>query len=237
MKLTTVLFDLDGTLLPMNQDNFIAAYFKALVKSLSARDFDEAELTKVIWTGTSAMIRNDGTRTNEELFWSIFESKYGEGSRERFEPYFNEFYYNEFDKVKESCGYDARAAITVKKIKSLGLRTVLATNPVFPAVATEKRMGWCGLCPADFELFTSYENSRYCKPSVEYYKDILARLGIVGEECLMVGNDATEDMVAEKLGMRTFLMTDCLINSAQRDISQYPQGDFDDLMRYIEALV
>ena len=52
----------------------------------------------------------------------------------------------------------------------------------------------------------------------------------------MVGNDADEDMIAEKLGMRVFLLTDCLINRGGKDISRYPHGGFPELMEFIRAL-
>ena len=38
----------------------------------------------------------------------------------------------------------------------------------------------------------------------------------------MVGNDVKEDMVARKLGMDVFLITDCLINPNNEDIEQFP---------------
>ena len=113
------------------------------------------------------------------------------------------------------------------------MRVILATNPIFPAVATRARIRWAGLDESDFEFVTSYENSCHCKPNPEYYRDILNRLGIDPEGCLMVGNDAVEDTAAKKLGMDVFLLTDCLINKGV-DITGYPQGSFDDLMAYIE---
>ena len=51
----------------------------------------------------------------------------------------------------------------------------------------------------------------------------------------MVGNDVQEDMVAEQLGMKVFLMTDDLINRDGGDISRYPQGGFEDLLEYLES--
>ena len=33
------------------------------------------------------------------------------------------------------------------------------------------------------------------------------------EECLMVGNDVEEDLVAGTIGVQTVLVTDCLINT------------------------
>ncbi|MBQ5324023.1 MAG: HAD family hydrolase, partial [Oscillospiraceae bacterium] len=81
-----------------------------------------------------------------------------------------------------------------------------------------------------------YEDYSYCKPSLEYYKQILDKIGLKGEECAMVGNDVGEDMVAKKLGMKTFLLTDCLINRSNEDISIYPHGSFDELTEFINSL-
>ena len=50
----------------------------------------------------------------------------------------------------------------------------------------------------------------------------------------MVGNDVQEDMIAETVGMKVFLLTDCLINRNGADISVWPHGGFDDLLRWIE---
>ena len=52
----------------------------------------------------------------------------------------------------------------------------------------------------------------------------------------MVGNDVGEDMVTEELGMKVFLMPADLINKVGKDISQYPQGNFSDLLAYIKSL-
>ena len=120
-------------------------------------------------------------------------------------------------------------------LKDAGVRIVLATNPIFPAVATESRMKWAGLSPADFELYTTYENSRYCKPNPEYYKEIFAKLGCEGSDCIMVGNDVEEDMVpASALGAKVFLLTDCLINKKERDITAYPHGGFAELKEFLK---
>ena len=118
----------------------------------------------------------------------------------------------------------------------MGYRTVLATNPVFPKIATEIRLKWVGLSLQDFELTTTYENTSYCKPNIKYYEHILKEIGLKAEECLMVGNNATEDMIASTLGMKVFLLTDCLINREEKDISNYPNGNYDDLIKYIDSL-
>ena len=231
MDIKTVLFDLDGTLLPMDQDIFVKTYFGLLAKRLAPLGYEPTELIKAVWAGTKAMIKNTGEKTNEEVFWDDFASRYGEEARNDL-PEFDAFYREIFDQVKEVCGFNPRAKEVVNLLKEKGIRVALATNPIFPAIATEKRIAWAGLSPKDFELYTTYENSNCCKPNPEYYKEILNKLGVKPEECLMVGNDVSDDMVAQKLGMKVFLLTDCLINKTDTDVSEYPNGNFDDLINY-----
>ena len=235
MKITTVLFDLDGTLLPMDMNEFIKAYFGGLARRLAPHGYEPQKLIDAIWKGTAAMVKNDGTTTNEERFWQGFEAAYGKPARQD-EPLFAAFYREEFDNVRTSCGYTPAAREIIDTVKACGLRTALATNPIFPAMATERRIAWAGLSTSDFELYTTYENSRFCKPNPDYYRDVMNTLGVSPEECLMVGNDVGEDMIAETLGCRVFLLTDCIINPKEKDISVYPNGTYSDLIAYIKAL-
>lgn len=236
MKITTVLFDLDGTLLPMDQDLFVKAYFKGLATHLVPHGYETNALIDSIWKGTAAMVRNNGSCTNEEAFWNYFASIFGEGARND-EPKFREFYETEFQNVRKVCGYTPAAREIIDLVKSLGLRTVLATNPIFPAIATESRIRWAGLNPTDFEHYTTYENSTCCKPNPAYYTEILNKLGLQPEECVMIGNDAVEDTAALKAGIsQVFLLTDCIINKDSRDISCYPQGGFVELKAFIQGL-
>ena len=234
-KIKVVLFDLDGTLLPMDQDVFVKAYFGGIAKKLAARGYKPEELINAIWVGTKAMIKNVSQKTNEEVFWDTFAEIYGEEKRED-EVYFEEFYKTDFDNVQISCGFNEKAADAVGKIKDMGFKVALATNPIFPAIATRKRIAWAGLKPEDFELYTTYENSRRCKPNPEYYMDIINALGVEAEECVMVGNDVTEDMVAATLGMKVFLLKDCLINKEEKDLYTFPQGSFDELIEFIKNI-
>lgn len=235
MAITTVLFDLDGTLLPMDQDVFVERYFGLLALKLAPYGYESKALIKAIWTGTGAMVKNTGEASNETVFWKTFSAQFDRDVMPDL-PLFEEYYKNEFQAVQQVCGYTPDAAKVVELVKSKGMQAVLATNPIFPAVATESRMRWAGLNAEDFELYTTYENARHSKPNPQYYLDILQQIGAAPQECLMVGNDVTEDMVAQDLGMQVFLLTDCLINKENKDISVYPHGDFDALMRFIDAL-
>ncbi len=231
-----VLFDLDGTLLPLEQDVFIQTYFDGLVKHLAPHGYDPDTLVRSIWAGTKAMIQNDGAATNEEVFWNNFAAFFRPEAR-RDEPLFDEYYRTEFQKVREVCGCDPMAKTILELLHSAAIPAILATNPLFPAVATHSRIRWAGLQPEDFALITTYDNSRHCKPNLAYYRDILEQLDLDAADCIMVGNDVDEDMIAQQLGMKVFLLTDHLLNKKDTDITRWPHGGFDSLHRFLkEAL-
>lgn len=233
--ITTILFDLDGTLLPMDQDVFLKAYLGGLTKKGTLHGYDPARMPRQIMAGTYAMVKNDGSATNEEVFWNTFSTLCGRDAREDI-AIFDDFYRNEFQEVRHACGFDPRAAEAIREIKAMGYRVALATNPLFPAIATQSRARWAGLNPKDFDLITTYEQSRHCKPNPDYYRDVMNALGVKPEECVMVGNDVGEDMIAAKLGMKVFLLTDYLINKVEADIEQYSHGSFPELMDFIRSL-
>lgn len=229
----TVLFDLDGTLLPMDLDEFTKAYMKALAVKCAPLGFDPKQVVDGVWQGVVAMVKNDGKVTNEQAFWDVFIPIVGERMLEE-KGVFDDFYAKDFPKLSSVCGYTPKTAELIEWLKKKDCRIVLATNPIFPAAATHWRIRWAGLKPEDFAYITSYENSSYSKPNPHYYREILETIGANPEECIMVGNDVGDDMVAAQLGMEVFLLTDCLINQQNEDISQYPHGSFPELMQFLE---
>lgn len=229
-----VFFDMDGTLLPMKQEDFVQAYFSTLVQRIAPLGYDPAKLVEVIWKGTAAMVQNDGSCTNSEAFWNTFCDAFGEGARADIGN-FDDYYLTDFRKVKEVCGFDASVRPALKELREMGLKLVLASNPLFPLAAQKERLSWTGADAEDFCYFTHYENSRYCKPNVKYYEEIMDKLSATADQCLMAGNDVGEDMIARTLGMDVFLLPNCLINRKGEDISRYPRGDFGDLIAYVKS--
>lgn len=228
----TILFDLDGTLLPMDQDKFLNSYMTKLADKMAPLGYEPSLFSKAMWGGVGAMIKNDGSARNEEVFWNVFSSVFGQEKTAVAKVVTNEFYKNEFQAVADDCGYSPKAKEVIEYLKEKGYRLVLATNPLFPSIATESRIRWAGLSPDDFEYYTVFENSSFCKPNLKYYEEILEKIGCKAEDCYMVGNDVSEDMITEQLGMKVFLLTHSLINKENKDISQYPNGDFEDLKAY-----
>ena len=234
--LKTILFDLDGTLLPMEEPRFLGGYFGLLTKTMEPLGFDGKELVRVLWQGVAAMVANDGTKTNETVFREVFARCYPDRDADADLLCLEQFYRTEFDRARSFCGYNPAVKDTVRELKKRGFSLILASNPVFPRFAQETRLKWAGVDPSAFSFFTSYENFSFSKPNPDYYRAILSACGLDPAECLMVGNDAEEDMTAESVGIPVFLLTDCLINRKERDITRYPRGSFPELMRKIDGL-
>lgn len=232
MAIKAILFDLDGTLLPMDQDKFISAYAKALATRMMQKGYEPKKFIDSLWAGVGEMVKNDGSCINNNAFWNAFCKIYGEKAMED-KPFVDEFYRTEFNQIQTACGYTPKAKYLIDELKEKEVKIVLATNPLFPEMATAHRIRWAGLQPEDFELFTTYDNSSFCKPNLKYYSEILEKIGCKPEECIMVGNDVSEDMIAEQLGMKVFLLTDCIINKEEKDIHLYPHGSFEELKKYL----
>lgn len=231
-----ILFDLDGTLLPMDQDAFVKTYVEYIYRDLAGSvGPDPAILMNAVWQATAATIVNDGSLLNKTVFLSSFASLLGM-DMDSAQQIIDDYYNGAFQNLRSACGYTPLAKDCIRAIAEMGYRIILATNPLFPSVATYSRIRWAGLEPEDFEYITTYENANYCKPNPEYYRQILEKLNLIGEECIMVGNDVTEDMAAQTLGIQTFLLTDCIINKDALDIAQWPHGSFPELMNFIRRL-
>ena len=128
----TVLFDLDGTLLKMDVDVFTKYYLGSLAKKY-ADIIDPNLIIKAVWAGTKSMVLNDGSKTNEEVFFETFNKITNYHSSNET---FISFYLNEFRDTINACVVDDDARVLVDKIKAKNYQLVLATNPIFPKEAT-----------------------------------------------------------------------------------------------------
>ena len=206
-----VLFDLDGTLLPMDQNEFVKYYMPLLAKRFVKYGMEPKALIGTIWKGVEAMVLNDGSMTNEDAFWKCFEEISGL-SRAEVEQETLDFYANEFNEAIASTKPNPRADQVVKLLKEHGVKVYLATNPIFPRVGTMNRIRWAGIDAEDFEVITTYETYHYCKPNPKYFQEVMEEFGLDPKECLMVGNDVQEDLTIRSLGVKTYLLTDTLEN-------------------------
>jgi FMN phosphatase YigB (HAD superfamily) len=231
-----VLFDLDGTLLPFDAAEFTHAYFTRLGGRIGHL-IEPKSFAKYLLASTEVMVRNlDKEQTNQQVFFNHFFAAVGL-SEDILLPILNDFYEKDFSLLQKVTQRNAAARKAVTTVLSLALDVVIATNPIFPMAATRQRLEWAGLGDIPFRLVTSYENSHFCKPNTEYYLEITEELGCRPEECLMVGNDVEEDLIAGSIGMKTYLVTDCLINAKNADIRADYIGTLGELAENISAII
>jgi FMN phosphatase YigB (HAD superfamily) len=117
-----------------------------------------------------------------------------------------------------------------------GYSVVIATNPLFPLKAIHHRIRWAGFEPSEFDYVSHYEKNHYCKPQIKFYEEILADIYKNPEECMMVGNDVQEDLVAGKLGLKTFLIKDHLLHRTEEEIAADYQGSYVDFYEFVQGL-
>jgi FMN phosphatase YigB (HAD superfamily) len=234
---TTILFDMDGTLVPMDMNTFTNAYMQA-VEDKFARATDTKKLVRDIFYGTMKMVSDlDPSRTNRQVFWEHFSPQVGM-PEEVLEPLFLEFYTSEFTRLKESLpGGNPLARPLMEKLFQAGCRVAIATNPLFPSCAIMERLSWVGVRDFPYNLVTTYENMHFCKPHIEYYKEVIDLLGVSPRECLMVGNDVEEDLAARKLGIRVFLVEDWLLNARNLPVEADYRGSFQDLVEFVDQVI
>jgi FMN phosphatase YigB (HAD superfamily) len=207
-SIKAILFDLDKTLLEINLDKFIPQYLNLLAESVAPLNIAPRKFISKILKASKVVERNNGHITNEEVYAQNFFPIEGY-SREEIEPFFDDFYENGFHKLKPCSQRKPEAREVVQAAFDKGYDLVIATMPVLPRTAIEQRLEWAGVADFPYRLITTIENSCATKSLTHliYYEQIANRLGYSAENCLMVG-DEERDIIAGRLGMKTFLIGD-----------------------------
>lgn len=206
-----IFFDLDGTLLPLDESYFTKAYFKLLYEKAAPLGYEQNSFINAIMSGTKAMYLNAGSCTNEETFWKTYETIFGK-EKLKDKVVFDEFYKKEFYNLKQACGTNSYAKDIIEYCKTKVKTLVLSTNPIFPYDAQAARLSFINLKPNDFTYITSYENSSFCKPNPMYFKMLLDKFNLKPDEVILFGNNTYEDAdCANSIGIKCFLIKDCLI--------------------------
>lgn len=228
-----VLFDLDGTLLNIDMDYFLKHYFRKMVELAAKMGYKEGNrLVNQVWRSTEVMIADlDPKSSNEEIFMRDFCQSWPY-SPEEITSFFGRYYQECFPRLEGFCSPFPGIPEMVNYIIKQDLKVVIATNAVFPMSALQERIRWAGLGDHDFELVTSYEIMHFCKPHVQYYEEIAEKIGVNPGECLMIGNDTGEDLPASKIGMKTFLVEDMLIDKGSTHQPDW-RGRLPDLFEFV----
>lgn len=229
---TTFLFDLDGTLLPLDQDSFVREYFRLLVPELVGY-LPADRVVETVMESTRYMIADScGAKTNREAFMEDFCKRVPADPDELAEA-FDRFYRGKFSQLASLVSPVDEIGRIVEILKTKGYGLVCATNPIFPLSAIETRLGWIGLDLSDFLLVTSYEEMHFCKPDLNYYRETLRKIDRRPDECIMVGNDVEEDIVACRLGIETYLLTPYAIDRGSGLVPDH-RGTYADLFEFAE---
>jgi HAD superfamily hydrolase (TIGR01549 family) len=204
--ITTILFDLDNTLLGNGMDTFLPHYF-ALLDTFTRKTFRNGSLLPAILAASEQMVNNNPSdKSNSDVFWYHLTRQI-DLDRAKLENGFEQFYQTEFNTLEKFTARWPAAVDLVRTAFAKGLQVVIATNPMFPRTAVESRLAWAGIPATDFpfSLITTYENMHATKPHPAYYQEIMNRVGCKPEHALMVGDDWQRDIEpAASLGLATY---------------------------------
>lgn len=205
MKFKALLIDFDNTLILFNEDEFLLSYAQLAYPYL-AKYFDESTFFQKLLQATLHMIHNDGSLTNVDAFTYNFISDTPTLSYEECYQQLNRFYKESFDQLRHTVTVVPHGRQLLERTLNEGLKVVIASNPIFPELATRIRLSWAKVDDLDISFITHAENMSYCKPRPEYYQAILDAIRLQPETCLMAGNDPISDMAASALHIKTYLI-------------------------------
>ncbi len=235
-KVEVILFDLDGTLLRVQMDQFIPRYVERLA-AFCAPLVKPRRFSRAMIEAIRSLISEEGNGlcSNEERLFAVLKEQLGVAETLLIES-LEHYAAHHLDELQHLVHPIPLAQRILKDCHCRDIPMVLATNPVFPRFMIEARMEWGGVDRSFFRHITTYENSRYCKPQAGYFREIAALLNVPPQRCLMVGNDSSHDLAAAAVGMQTFLVDTWLV---ERDDKRWPshyRGDHRVLQQFLEQL-
>ncbi|HIW75846.1 MULTISPECIES: HAD family hydrolase [Gordonibacter] len=231
-----VFFDLDGTLLPMEIDEFMRSYFGSLGAYVARFGVSPEAFMAGMKAGIKNMAAHDDSLPNAEAFW---EGYFAHVDREACDwpVELDHYYEHEFGKIGADVVPNPAAARAVNTLVAKGYPLVLATMPMFPERAVRWRLAWAGIDPSQFARLTHFQNSTSVKPKATYYAENLAACGVAGEDVLMVGNNTVEDFSICALGADAYLVTDHLLDPTDHfDLATVKHGTMEEFAAWAEAL-
>ena len=204
--ISVLLFDLDNTLIFMDENQFVTSY--ASNAALYFKDIfpNSKDFIFHLLEGTKYMVSTNSNQTNIEKFFEYFLPKCNGLSYDVIYKRFYNFYMNDFDNVRNIIQTDAIVPKIFEKVIEKGYKIVIATDPLFPEIATKKRIIWAGLEKYldKITLITHGEQFKASKVRSDYYRQITEMIHAKPDECLMIGNDFFKDGLASTIGMKYF---------------------------------
>lgn len=208
MTVTTFLLDLDNTLLGNDMERFLPPYFGMFVQRFQPLAPGQDIRQLLIASVQSAIENQDPTVTNMAAFVAEFTRRLG-CPVETINPILATIYQEDYPRLRRYTSLRPAAREVVQRLLACGCQVVIATQPLFPAIAIEQRLVWAGVADFPYARITTLENSHFSKPDVRYYQEILANVGSKPENTWMVGDDPARDIApAHRLGLKSWWITD-----------------------------
>ncbi|MGL5441159.1 HAD family hydrolase [Mycobacteroides stephanolepidis] len=203
-NVTTVLWDLDGTLVGIKQRRFRA--LMPLVAAWSFRDLmPPSRFLRKLRDALPQVRANASSDTNYHMMIQILADSAGVDFADA-DMRMRHLADVEFPRLRRLFYPVPEAQGAVSQLAGQGIRQVVATNPLWPESTVTARLSWGGLDPAVFQHITSGETMRRSKPRVDFYRELLDVLGLPADECVLIGNDAVQDSPAADLGIPVFIL-------------------------------
>lgn len=190
-----IFVDYDGTLVKNSEEKFMKTYFSILsrkVKLPIEKIFNLVmdsiyEITKI----------EDPSKNLFERFLESISKKTGK-SKDYWYNIFLDFYKNEFDELRKIIKVNKKLT---NFIKNSNYKFIFASNPLFPEIAVKKRIDFANLSLEHFFYIATMENSHYAKPNPKFFAEILKKISVAADKCLMIG-DTENDKASEKVGIK-----------------------------------
>ena len=206
--LTTILLDLDDTLLDSNMKQFVPAYVDLLADALSV--FAPKDIIKTQIRVATAAMQINGTPdvTNHQAFLDAFLPILS-APLDDVQPVVDQFYQSVYPSLQQFVTPIPIARTLITHLFEANYNVVIATNPLFPRTAIEQRLAWTDALDFPYALITHAENMHACKPSPNYYREILDLIDAHAEDSIMVGDSMINDMEpGHVLGLKTWWITE-----------------------------
>ena len=200
----TVLFDLDGTLLDIDVDNFIETYTRSVAERLMPDDKERG--LAVLAGSTYAMLAPE---VNEDSNQACLLRKLSDTLDRSPADLWRAIHHASKEilpGLRAMAKPIAGAADVVRAMHERGLKVVVATMPIYPRDVMLERLRWAGVQSDWIDHVACLEANRSAKPHRSYFLEMADAVGAQAEECLMVGDDEDQDMPALSAGMAVHLL-------------------------------
>jgi FMN phosphatase YigB (HAD superfamily) len=199
-----LLLDLDGTLIHVNPLPLRVRFVIQAAHALRGRGYPYVSSAFAIFRMVEAVQEGDPALLNETRAIRAFSETLGipaqAGKREMMALL--EWLFPQMERYF----HPVPGAREFVEWASTRYELTLATNPVWPIEIVNLRLKWAGIDPAKFRFVSSASNMHATKPSLDYYRELLAHIGGRAEESLLVGDHSRKDLPATGMGLGVVLL-------------------------------